>query len=157
MKFDEEQLLVNIETILKANLNTKITAINAEKNDTIVLATLDSNAFAMDIDDKENNYNPYLIFMIADQTTEANGPHTAENLVINVALIVSDNGMDLKIVRRMLRYRRCLKEVIEENFRKISPCGQVTIESLPVLSFQKSSSSIASKVVGINILTSICN
>lgn len=155
MKFDEEQLLLNLEATLKAKLNTKIASINAEKNDSIVLATISDNAFIMDSDDKESNYNPYIIYMITDQTSESRGPGTSENLVINIALVFSDSGQDKSIVRRMLRYRRCLREVIEENFRKISPCDQATIESLPLLSFQRSSSSMMSKVVGINIITSI--
>ena len=155
MKFDEELLLLNLETIIKANLNTKIAALNTEKNDTISLATVNNSAYIMDVNDKEVNYNPYIIYMISEQTSEARGPVTIENIIINVALIHSDNGLDPYIVKRMLRYRRCLKEVIEENFRSISPCDSVTIESLPVLSFQKSNSSYSSKVVGINIITSI--
>ena len=154
MKFDEELILSNLETILKANLNTKIGTINTEKGDSITLATINDNAYIMDVDDKEVNYNPYIIYMIADQTSESNGPVTSENLIINIALINSDNGMDKSIVKRMLRYRRALREVIEDNFRNINQCGEVTIESLPVLSFQKGSSSIMSKVVGINIITS---
>lgn len=154
MRFDEEQILANLETVLKANLNTKITAINTEKNDSITLAAIDNNAYVMDVDDKQVNYNPYIIYMIADQTSEACGPVTAQTLTINIAMIHSDNGMDLNIVKRMLRYRRALREVIEDNFQKINQCGNVTIESLPVLSFQKNSSSIMSKIVGINIITS---
>lgn len=155
MKFDEEQLLLNIETYLKANLNAKITAINSEKNDSIVLAQVNASAYALDADDGEFNYDPYIITMISEQTSETRGPAVAENLIVNVALILTDNGQDLNIVRRMLRYRRCLREVIQDNFRKISPCDEVVIESLPLLSFQKGGSSMMSKVVGINIISSI--
>lgn len=154
-RFDEENLLSNLETILKNNLNNKITAINTEKNDTITLAQINSDAYQMDVEDKISNYDPYIIYMITEQTTDKRGPATAENIVINIALIVTDNGSDLSIVKRMLRYRRCLKEVIEDNYRKIS-LDEMIIESLPVLSFQKSGSSYSSKIVGINIITTIC-
>lgn len=155
-RFDEEVLLNNLETVLKANLNTKITAINSEKSDSITLTAIDNNAYQLDTDDKISNYNPYIIYMISEQTTEARGSATAENIVINIALIVTDNGNDLNIVKKMLRYRRCLKEVIEDNYRKISYCDSVIIESLPILSFQKSSNSHVSKICGINIITTIC-
>lgn len=157
MKFDEEQLLLNIETTLKNLFNTKVAEINTEKNDSITLATINNGAFIMDADDREVNYDPYILYMIIDQTSEGRGPTTSETIVVNIALIHTDNGLDPSVVRRMLRYRRALREVIEENFQKINPCGQCSIESLPLLSFQKASTSIASKVVGINIVTSICN
>lgn len=155
MKFDEESLLQNIDTILKAQLNAKLTAISTEKNDGITLDSVDSNAILMDTEDSTLNYDPAIIFMIVDQLTEAQGPVTSENIVVNITLLKSDIGNDNNILKKMLRYRRAIKEIIEDNFDKINPCGLCTIESLPVLSFQRSGAHYLTKVVGVNLLTSI--
>jgi len=152
--YDEESLLSDIETVLKNNLNTRIAAINTEKADSITLATIDSGAYFMDMDDRSANYNPIVVYTISSIETESIGHATARNIIVNIAIIVNDNG-DLSIVKRMLRYGRALREVFEQNFRYIRALDNFKIQSLPVLGFQLRNNSQRYKIVGLDLETSI--
>jgi hypothetical protein len=101
MAYDIEGLLTNIETILKANLNTKITAINSEKNDSIVLDSVLDASYQYDMDDKEANYNPFMLIYPIPEDSEGIGPCTSETIIINVNLIHTDSGNDINILLRL--------------------------------------------------------
>lgn len=153
--YDPESLLIDIENIVKNNLNTKITAINTEKGDSITLASIDSSAYILDIDLKSVNYNPFILTSIVDIESNGIGSATSKIITINVALIHSDNGQDSAIVKRMLRYGRALSEIFEENFYQKRVTGILKIQNLPILSFQKSNSSLVYKVVGLDIISGL--
>lgn len=155
MAYDAETLLSDIQTVLSDNLNTKITAINTEKNDTITLGSVASGAYFMDMDDHAANFDPIVLYSVADVESEGIGPATKKVYTVNVCLILNDNGQDMNIVKRMLRYGRCLEEVIENNFYQKRAWDDFKIESLPVLGFQKSGTSLRYKIVGLNIISSI--
>ena len=155
--YDEERLLTDIENLFKNNFATKIAAINSEKSDSITLVTVDStNGYFADMNDKSANYNPIILTAITDQTSESNGAATLRTITVNVALILSDDIGDANILKRMLRYGRAMREIVEDKFFNLRSVDIFKIESLPVLSFQKSGQSEVYKVVGINIITSIC-
>jgi hypothetical protein len=153
--YDEESLLVDIETLLKNNLNTRITALNTEKADSITLAQVDSNAYFMDMDDRHANYSPVVIYTISGIDTESIASSSLRTITINIAIIINDNG-DLDIVKRMMRYGRALREVFEMNFKYIRAVSDFKISSLPVLSFQLRNTSERYKIVGLDLETCIC-
>ena len=154
MKYDVEQILSDLETIFKTYFNNKIIALNTEKSDSITLEQINLNAYFMDMDDAAINYDPFILFEISDLNSDGIGPGTSKNITVNFALVLNDNGQDQFIVKRMLRYQRCMEEIIEDNFQSLK-CDILKIESLPVLSFQRANESLRYKIVGININSSI--
>jgi hypothetical protein len=70
MKYDLENLLDDIETVLKTNLNTKITQLNTEKSDAIVLRSVPSQAYFFEtLDQRVANYNPFILYGIEEIET----------------------------------------------------------------------------------------
>lgn len=154
-KYDVESLITDIQSVLSSNLNTKLSTIDTEKNDGMTLTTVASAAYFLDMDDKAANFNPIVLIGESENIGEGIGPATSEKVTIQVALILNDNGTDLNIVKRMLRYRRALKEVIEDNFYKNRRCDYLQVKSLPVLDFLRSGESLRYKIAGIEIIASI--
>lgn len=154
LKYDVETFWEDIETIIKNNIGAKITSINLEKNDTITLATPAILAFFHDMDDEAANYDPLVLTGLVSNQSIGIGPETCETAVINAAIIINDNGQDLFITKRMLRYQRCLKEIIEANFYSQRSYGKLKIESLPILEFTKKDTSERYKMASINIISS---
>lgn len=154
MKFDLEILLSDIKALMISKLNTKISSINTEKNDSIILKTVSDSAYFLDMDDQAANYDPVILYSITDIQSQGIGPRTSKSVTINIALILSDDGIVPFIVNRMLRYGRCLSEIFEENWKYSRAVSDFKVQALPVLSFQKSDSSENYKVVGIDLITS---
>lgn len=154
MIYDLETLLSDIKSIMTSNLNTKLTSITNEKDDLIVLKPVSSSAYLEDMDDKFANYDPFILTYITNIDTEGIGYQTSKTVTVNVALVLSDDGLKGDILHRMLRYGRALEEIFEENWRNKGAVGTFKIESLPVLSFQRSDNSERYKVVGLNLITS---
>lgn len=154
-KYDIESLLLDIETLLKNNLNNKITAINSEKNDSIVLAQIDSNAYFMQsLDGPEVNYNPFIFYgieAISDEATGANFSFTPMRLSIAVALVMEDSGLDVNISRRMFRYQRAIKEIFEEGFDSIPEGIKLTVQSQVPIELSLLNDSYKHKAIGVTI------
>lgn len=155
-KYDLECLFSDIEALLVQNLNTKITAINAEKNDGITLKSVDNAAyFLQELNGKQINFNPFILYGLETSNSESIRGHSIEDVTISVIIVIEDQGEDTKISPRMLRYRRCLKEVFEDNFQIISNSNTIKIQSLVPVAFQTLNSSESYRAVGVNIKTVI--
>jgi hypothetical protein len=119
--FDDEYHGTRIIEAIKAGLNAKIAAINAEKNDSITLRTVESGAYYYDTwGAAVPNYDPCVIFAVNVQPTGTVGDHTSQRIEILVQLVhsstIASDPLDLFKVNA--RYRRALKEVAEETFQR---------------------------------------
>ncbi len=155
VQYDVESLITDIETLLKNNLNTKLSAIDTEKNDSIVLKQVNSSAYFWDLNSSAVNYDPAILIVESDNESEGLGPATKQVITLNVTIIVADKYTDLFIVKRMHRYRRALREVIETNFQRLRGCDNLKIQSLPVISLDDGDGAMSFKAIGINIISSI--
>ena len=155
MTYDLETLLDDIETLVKANLNTKIAAINSEKNDSISLATIDSEAyFFQSLDGKQINYTPFVAYGISNFDSPEDGGHygAAEIKVsIDVIVCLEDVGQDVNITKRMLRYQRALKEIIETNFDGLTSGVKLSVQNQLPIDVALLNSSNMHKAIGITI------
>lgn len=112
---DEEFWVLKIINLLKSNLNTKITAINAEKADTITLSTVDANAYYYyTFGTTMPNYSPFVVFAVDVETEATVGGQFSERIKLMVQMIVP-NGMvanPLTLYSTLARYRRAIKDVM---------------------------------------------
>lgn len=155
-KYDLELLCSDLESLLISNLNTKIGVVNTEKNDTITLKTVDDSAyFFQELNGKQVNYNPFVLYGIEGSTSLAERGGTIEMVTISVIIVIEDDGQDIAIMKRMLRYRRCLKEIIQDNFLLATNSNSLKIQSLVPVAFQGINSSENYRAVGINIMSTI--
>jgi hypothetical protein len=126
MAYDIENFLGNLQTCLVANLNNKIAAINTEKGD-FTLDAIDTSAYRLqDLAEGPSQYNPFIVYgELEDPVGESLGSGTAIKYSVGIELAISDAGADPKIKNRLLRYRRALMEVIQDNWDRI---GQLSLK-----------------------------
>ena len=156
MIYDIESYILRIQAFLQANLNTAITDLNTEKNDTIVLATISNDAyFIQTLNDTVANYNPHILIGI-DAIQSVPGPGaTIKILTFSVIILVEDRGQDLFIYRRMLRYLRVLEEMMNRSFNKIIPHATFNVNSLEPIALIAMNSNDPYRAVGVQIVASL--
>lgn len=155
-RYDIETFLDEIEAALKANLNTKITALNTEKAGAPVLATISNDAyFLQELNGKTINHDPFILYGIEDIIAESRGPSSLQRVVVSVIIVVADEGTDVAIGKRIMRYARALKETLQDNWTLSSAGHKIDIRSLVPQSFPRLNSSEFYRAVGVEIETSI--
>jgi hypothetical protein len=156
MRKDAEGILDRIIAVVKAELNTKITAINAEKNDSVVLDAIDDMAYAVqELNGTVQNYDPFVLVGIDNIESVGKGPMTSELISLTAVVILADAGEDSEIVRRLLRYNRCLKDCVQNNWSDAHMGTRFEISSLVPIQFKLANSSKLYRAVGIQIKTGI--
>lgn len=129
--FDIELLLSDIEAFLVANLNTKLAAIDTEKNDGVTLAQINSAAYYQQTIHKETlNYDPFVIYGIEAIEARGQGPATLEKYQLYVVVVMTDTHNDPKLLKRLLRYQRALKELFHANWSTIGNPVKMKVSSL---------------------------
>lgn len=131
-QYDIETFRDDILAIVQANLGTKITAINAEKNDGITITDIASENYYNDMSDQVFNISPFILYYLVNLESKTIGAMT-QTLITMQMSVVFDNTNQVNTESKVLRYSRCLKEVIQENFKKSASASALNIEQfLPV-------------------------
>lgn len=161
-KFDLESLLDAIETILQANLNTKIAAVEAEKIaqgfPVTGLAPVDNarGYFLQSWSPENLNIDPAIFYGVDHVEAVGMGPNTVEKFILFVEIILTDEGQDSLANTRINRYTRAIKEVLQENFDQLPSSSQIKIETVRPVSFKlDQNSSEVIKVGGVSLTTSL--
>lgn len=156
MNYDLEEYLLAIETMLKSELNNAITALNTEKNDSIVLKTVANEAyFLQTLNDTVANYNPHILLGLDDIVSQGIGPGTVKTLSFSIVIILEDRGEDLFIGRRMLRYGRVLEELCNSRFNKIFPHAKFKVTSLVPIAIVSVNTNDPYRAIGVQIETNV--
>jgi hypothetical protein len=152
-KYDIENLLTDLAAIAKTNLNTKIAAITAEKNDDIVLKTIDSGAYFFQslAKNRAASYPVFLFYGMDDPTADGIGPGTAETVNIFFLVVLQDTAEEEVYMTRLLRYSRALKEIFEENYATIRRVSRILVSNLAPVSFEIENVSGTFKAVGVKV------
>lgn len=118
-KYDEEYWVLKMVGAVKANLNTRIAAINAEKNDGLSLSSVNDAAYYyMTFGNALPNYDPCVIFAVnvaPVDTVAGRSSYRAELMCqLTVSSAIVGNAEDL--FKILSRYRRALLETIASVF-----------------------------------------
>lgn len=157
MTYDVEELLSEIETMLKANLNNEINAVSSEKGDGLSLDEIGENAYAIQsLDDKVQNYDNYVFMQVTDIRTLGIGPNSSEDYVIGVWIVAGGKANQLQQSNRMFRYLRALKRTFEKYWDKTSSLKiKLKVEAIPPQDVININTSKYFKVVGVQITGAI--
>lgn len=158
--YDIEMMLDDIEVLLKATLNVKIAAIEAEKTALGIPVVLDPVAatsyFQQNWSDNILNEAPAIFYGVETIQATGIGPATIEAFKIFVEIVMLDNGMDDLGKRRLNRYARALKEVFQENFDKLPWSNKTIVETVRPISFTlDGNTSEEMRVGGVSIATAL--
>lgn len=140
MKFDAEDLLDGLEGLLKAKLNAQIKLVEGEKANkgkAIGLSEIHPEAyFQQGLSREIINRSPIIHLGIAEITTIASSGATAEALKIYIEVVILDSGMDLNTFKRVHRYTRAIREVVEKNYSLFPVAGKIKIETVEPSAFR---------------------
>lgn len=152
MAYDVENFFDELEDFMQANLNTRISAINTEKNDSITLDTVSSSAyFFLTLDETVANYDPFIFYSIGGIESDGIGPHTGKTYLVDVALVMTSDGVDSNSRKRTLRYHRALTEIFEENYQEINKRVNIKVNSLEPITFATQNDSQLYRAVGVQL------
>lgn len=134
-KYDTESLISDLLEIIKSNLNTKISEIQAEK--TVLLGSanfavplIDDQAWFDSLDERTVNFDPYVYFGVNDNTViELAGAETSEVQVF-FTVVLHYNGNDANMYKKMLRYIRALQEVVSETFDRLPEVARFQVRTV---------------------------
>lgn len=141
MNYDLENLLSDIKTILIANLNTKIAAVEAEKIaqglPATGLSSIDTTHgyFEQNWSDRILTLSPALFYGVEEINAQGAGPATIETYKIFVEVILVVNGLDALGNTRLKRYTQAIKRVLQENYDRIPSASKIKIETVRPRSF----------------------
>jgi len=155
-KYDTEDFLDNVKAVLVANLNTKLTAIDAAKTqDTLSLPQVAAAAYAFQgLNEEVINFDPFIVYGVESIVTIPQLQGSANDVTVSVVLALCENGKN-EIDRLMLRYSRAMKEVIEENYQSVGKGMKMVVSEFMPISFKFLNSDDNYKAVGININATI--
>lgn len=153
-RYDIEDFTDNLLAFLQANLNTKLAAIDTAKNDGITLSQIHSAAyFFQNLSVEIVNQNPFVFYRI-DTLGGAENLFSAvdRNFSMQVMVVLSDDGNDTDIMRRVLRYQRALIELFESNYASVSKLGKVKVQGLAPFPIESlANRTEISQVVGVTL------
>lgn len=150
MRTDFETICDDVKTILAANLNTKLAAIDADKDDGIELDTISSSAyFFQDLNGVQVNYNPFVFYGLINVEGEGIYGATQSKMEMFIAVAMEDNGENVSVSRRLFRYQRAVREVLEEKFDSL-PCGaKMRVQSQVPIELRLMNSSLPHRAIGL--------
>lgn len=140
MKTDIEQIVGKLADYFKAQLETKLTEIAADKGDGLVVPVPNalSAYFIQTLNESVANFDPYVYIGIIDKiASDSLRLGSAQDIPIEVAIVIADAGTDANMWKKLFRYQRALKEIFELGWNKnaVGPTGTLDsyILSLPEL------------------------
>ena len=161
-KYDIETLLSEVKAILVANLNTQIAAVEAEKVAAGAPATnlkpvdVTDGYFEQSWSDKILNINPAIFYGVEQIQAIGTGPATGEVIKVFVEIVAVDTQEDVLMGRRINRYSRAIKEVLEANYDKLSFGNKMKIETVRPISWRlDADTSEEVRVGGVSLITAI--
>jgi len=131
-QYDIETFLGAVEEYLKANLSAALTAVTAEKGDSLTLKPVPSDGyFIQTLNERVANYDPY-VYIGANESPEvlSNGPAQAKTYRVNVALVIANSGEDSNLWKRMYRYQRAIEDVFAGAWDRIAKGPKVTFDGV---------------------------
>lgn len=151
MKYDLEQAVYDIETLLKSKLDTEIDLIEAEKNDGVVVAGIGQDAYAIQtLNNQTMNFEQFVFIGVTDIRTNGNGPGTIKDFGVVVMIVAGGNQNQLQNIKKMFRYGRALEQVFEKNWDRIgSHRIKFRIESIPPQDYQNLNGTKMFQAVGV--------
>jgi hypothetical protein len=154
--YDTEVFLKDLETVLKDNLNTEITAINTEKGD-FSIDTIETNAwFLQNLEERVFNYKQFVIWGMTEPSilSGQQNDNSIEEINVFVEIGIPDSGETTSenTFWKLLRYSRCLGSIVRKNFDKFQGTTKIRVEQLIPTVYEFKNNSF--KSAGIRIIAS---
>ena len=150
-KRDTEYFVLQFGEMIESNLNAQLDLINDRKNDGIVLAKVNKDAYYyLTFGAGIPAYDPCVIFGVDTEVVGSMSGHVAEKLLLTAELILSDKGdaATVNTLKRIIRYKRALREVVQAHR---SEYPNLIVENLPDIRFVRDGSHFFAMGIGVQI------
>lgn len=150
--YDLETLLDDFQALMKTNVAAQIDAINAEKDDGIVLDQIDDNAwYQQSLNDSNHNFDKFIWFRVDNVRTIVTGPAVARDITIEIAMFFY-SANDNNIERKILRYWRAVQDATAQTWDVLGKgYDKGIVESLNPIDIQLLNSPHYHKVFGASL------
>lgn len=152
-KYDIESFRDDVINMIIDGLPAKIAAINAEKNDDYILTDIDVSNYYNDITDQVSNISPFIYYGLSGVEVATNGAASRLDVTMFVS-IVFDNSNKPGVENLMLRYTRCLREIIQENYKKKAAASPLKVDEFVPANFSLNKGSDF-KIGGIHVTATL--
>jgi hypothetical protein len=152
-KTDQETVCDAVKAYLASKLTAKLAEIDAEKNDGITLAPIEDGAYFFEwLGNAEVNYPAFVLYGVGDpEAVSRSGQVVAQKFSMTVAIVVTDSGNDTNIIRRLLRYRRALKEIFESGWNAVRNSLKFEVTELAPYPFRLLGKETDDKIIGVKL------
>lgn len=159
MVYDEENIIKDLIAMIKVNFNIKVAAINAAKNDALVLETIPDDKYIFEtLDSRLMNYKGFFIMygLVDNPIKEKSDGNVIEDVTITVQVGTFDKGEKERsnTLYKLLRYRRVLREIIIENPDVFRGYAKSLMASLKPNAFPFDNNSVM-LTIGVDVTASI--
>ena len=164
--YDVEDLVKDIETLLKASLVAKTIEVEAAQVaaglpvawESPSAPAIEAEAYhQFDWGENLNHAAGVAIFLAADPQTEGHGPFSKQSFVLDVGVYLSGTANDPTADRKLLRYSKAMKQLFEENWGKINPAfTRERVEQVGPIGFKFNvNSSDQCKIAGVTLFCTL--
>lgn len=121
MRYDIEDFLTDVGTLLRDDFNSKVLEINAEKADTVSLKTVEPKAiYFQGLDEKIINYSPALFYAVSGgAVNETHGSGCLIEYDVDVYVLFTDPRHQ-NFEKMLLRYHSVLLTLFNEKWLNYS-------------------------------------
>lgn len=163
MLYDEEQMLLDIESTFKSSLNTEIDCINTEKGavpgDALYIEQIPTDKYIFEtLDSRILNYKGFFVMygLVDTPLREANINNYIEDVTATFQIATFDKGEKTRqnTLYKLLRYRRAIKQVIMKNPDMFRSYAKPLVASLKPDAFPYDNKKIILKI-GVDIKASV--
>lgn len=130
-KFDLESFRDLYLDLVKSNIASKISEINTEKNDGVILEVPSASHFIRNIDDQALSFDPFIHYGFSEIDAESNAGAVVYEATLFFAFYFIDRGEGSIAESKILRYTRAITEIISENAHKSGMVSNLQIKALP--------------------------
>lgn len=130
-KFDLENFRDYYLNLIKNNISAKLTAITAEKADSIPLPEPDASAYIKDINDGAINVDPFVHYGFHDVETSSQGHSIKWTPTMFFFFYFVEHGEGNVAENKVLRYTRAATEIILENSLSNSIVSAIQVNPIP--------------------------
>ena len=130
-RYDVETFMEELEALLKANLNTYISEMNADKEGPDLLNINDSAYYIQTLNDAVVNYDDFVFVFEDGVSTNGTGPDNLDTYTV-IACVVSNFGNEqIKYAhKKMFRFREILKRILQDKQGSIGRPASIKVSSL---------------------------
>ena len=163
MIYDEEQMIRDIETLFKNNLNAEIACVNQEKSavsgDTLFLEDIPTEKYIFEtLDSRILNYKGFFVMfgLIDTPPRDANLESFINDVTVTFQVATFDKGDKHRsnTLYKLLRYRQALQRVIMKNPEVFRSYAKPLVSSLRPDAFPYDNRKVI-LTIGLNIQASV--